>query len=53
MNEDRTVLAERWATAVAEVDDLRDALERARQKEREAWDALERSRSSSIPAEDL
>jgi hypothetical protein len=50
--QDRTILAERWAASVAEMDDAREALEHARKAEREAWDALERSRSLSIPSED-
>jgi hypothetical protein len=50
--QDRTILAERWAAAVAEMDNAREALDAARAKEREAWAALERSRSFSIPSED-
>jgi hypothetical protein len=50
--QDRTVLADEWAAAVADLDTARETLEHARKKEREAWSALERSRASSVPSED-
>jgi cob(I)alamin adenosyltransferase len=50
--QDRTILAEKWAAAVADLDTARETLEHARKAEREAWAALEQSRALSIPSED-
>jgi hypothetical protein len=50
--QDRTILGERWAQAVADLDEAREALEHATKKEREAWDALKRSRSLTVSSED-
>ena len=45
---DRSVLAEMWAAAVAEVDHLEGLLLAARQHEREVWVALESSRRKTV-----
>jgi hypothetical protein len=49
--QDRTILAERWAQAVANLDDAREVLAAAEKKEAEAWSALQRSRSQSVSEE--
>lgn len=49
---DRTVLAGLWARAVADLDEARENLARAAKAEREAWNALDRSRRTSVPSED-
>jgi len=50
--QDRTILAERWAQAVADLDAARETLARAVTAEREAWDAIEQSRRQSVPSEE-
>ncbi len=47
--QDRTELADRWAQAVADLDDARSALAHATKKEAEAWSALHSSRLHSVP----
>jgi hypothetical protein len=46
--EDRTDLATLWAAAVAEVDELTDALAEAQKKEAKVWASLRRSRSKTV-----
>jgi hypothetical protein len=47
--QDRTVLADRWAQAVADLDDARETLAHAEKAEAEAWSKLQRSREASVP----
>ena len=45
---DRTMLGQLWAKAVAEVDEMEEALKYARNREHAAWEALESSRAQTV-----
>ncbi len=50
--QDRTMLADQWAQAVADLDEARETLEHATKAEAEAWSNLRRSRGFSVTEEE-